>query len=242
MSSPPGHRLTVLDTPATVLEARRLMAVRYLDAGFVDSIPASGVVVDEWLDESTYFGVIDEADHRIVATARLIRHSDRRLPVLQDLELDDAGRKWLGDIPDNTIAELSALAIEPGRKNALQLTRHLYRAMSRFEMEDDGRLTWLAALDVRVLRLLERTLGLSVTQLGPQVWYRGGETVPVGFNVVEQFANWRAAGSQTGDFFLEGLLFDPSTRTVAPLDPRALAHVPPLESTYRRAEDAVLVS
>lgn len=201
--------MRLLESEADLLRGRRLHAQRYLEAGFVDRLDEGGLINDPWVTVSTYLGAFDATD-RIVGVVRLIPSTVRGLPVTDDFELSDAGRRQLADVPQHALAEISALAVRSGQTAARSgyVAGALYRAAVQHSVVVCGHTHWVAALDVRVKRHLIRRHGFLFEDLGPSRRYLGSETVPAVLDLLGQVRHFALTAPEQNKYFLAGLAID----------------------------------
>lgn len=209
MNTAPEFDVEVLVRQSDVLAARRLQALRYIDAGFVDDVGLDGAIDDPWVASSTYFGAVN-ALGEILGVSRLIPWDDwSGLPVFNEFEIDLEELKRFRALGSETAVEVSALAVTrgPGSRGG-RVAAALYRAMSQYSLLVDHRVNWYAALDSRVLKQLVRTHGFNFRPMGPARLYLGSLTVPVRLNLFEQARHFAKNSPSGNDYFAGGIEFD----------------------------------
>lgn len=227
--------IEILSNNDRLLEARRLQGQRFVDAGFVSELNADGVIDDEWVPISTYFGAI-AANGAVVGVARLIPNSAAGLPALQEFRLSDAGSEVVDGIEPRRLVEVSALAIARGQgfSRSSMVADHLYRAMYQHSVVTAEYTHWCAALDVRVKRHLVSSRNfLLLEEIGEEKDYLGSPTVPVLLDLLEQARHSaRTSPSSTG-FFASGLVIDIRGEDVN-IEVGSAEFVPHAELTFAR--------
>lgn len=198
----------MVDDPGDILRARRLHGARYLDAGFVATLDAGGVIDDEFVELSDYFAAFDESG-AIVGTFRLIPAAKAQLPILTDFELDAEAAELFAFLEPWALAEMSALAVaRSSRARGGEVARELYRAVFHHSLVVAGYSHVAAVMDVRVARHIARLHGSHFTPVGPSRHYMGSPTVPMVLDLHRQLRHYVATPSADSDFFLDGLVID----------------------------------
>jgi hypothetical protein len=200
----------LLDDAAELLDARRLHARRYLEAGFIDHLDGDGVIDDPYVELS-----------------ELISLGPGNFPALTEFEIwPDASRR-IDAIDLASVVELSALAVARGAtaSRAGEVTRSLFRAMYQYSLLEAHHSHWLAAVDVRVARHLERSHGFLFEPIGHPKMYLGSETVPVICDLVAQLRHFRTVATRSGEYFCDGMVIDLTDDSMHCAGTQA-AHVP----------------
>jgi N-acyl amino acid synthase FeeM len=169
-----------------ISSARRLVARRYLDEGYVKPADIGGAgVLTEWADpyhdDSAYFVAVDPASGEVVATIRQIHFNPGlglgSFPFFAHLELWD--ETWFLAAEDGAakhFVELSGLAKEPWVESGA--ANRLYREMW-IRSFSQGHEYWLIATHPRFARWLKGLFMTSVREAGPVIQYMGSETSPL---------------------------------------------------------------
>lgn len=177
----------LLTDEAETLQARRLHASVYLDAGYIthEDLAADGTVgssKDPWPAVSTYFAVV--RDGVVAATSRQICLVDpAHLPALRLAGLDEAEVAKVLDLPPAAVVEISALAA--GREALATDVTAVYARMWRESLER-GHQVWIMAVDRRLYVQLRRVFaGPALRPIGPVQDHLGSAVVPAALWCVE---------------------------------------------------------
>lgn len=191
--------------------ARRFHAQCYLDAGYIDELPAAGVIEDPWVKASKYYIAVHHPKEgkkpEIVGVCRFILNSDAGFPLLREFELHPAWKQILrGAVLDDSY-EVSALAVGGGLQHTL-VSGLFYRETVRYSTANPEAAHLLAAMDHRLLRLLRRWMHLPFHQIGEPLLYMGSKTVPVYGYMPELIESVAVNDRSEAEYLLDGRSFD----------------------------------
>lgn len=185
----------VTKDPVVIQEARRLVADRYLQLGFIQAtdIDENGVMTaeaDPYAKDATYYVLTDPETHNIVATSRTIHYSaekgDKSFPLWDHKdELDPESVKRIEEIGLERLVEIASLVRNPAYKPDRQITMQLYRKMIQdFWAEGPDKVgAFFMACKPSLFRNFKIMFDGSVGQIGPQLDYPGEPVIPAMFEM-----------------------------------------------------------
>ncbi len=210
------------DDESLITEARRLVARRYLNEGYIEltDISPDGVMeaeVDPYHATSAYFVAV-AGTGRVVATIRQVGYDAERglasFPFCAHLELFESTWTELNSAPAEDWVELSGLAKEPWVDTAV--ANRLYREMWARSFAQ-GHEFWLIATHPRFARWLKGLFMESVITAGQPMEYLGSQTQPLLMQVTTALdgvcERYRTSSSErvrqrcraTAEYFLDGI-------------------------------------
>ncbi|USN53792.1 MAG: GNAT family N-acetyltransferase [Candidatus Nomurabacteria bacterium] len=141
---------------------------------------------DEYDDCSIHFIAINKKTKNVVGTIRLIKRTNRNLPIEHDF-----GISLNGSISSKKVVEISRLAVDKKfRKSSLKhpsIMLGLLKACYRYA-EENGIAMFVAAIDQNVYNMLKK-FRFSFNLLGEPKHYMGSISVPVLIDI-EKESQW----------------------------------------------------
>lgn len=157
-----------------IIEARKFLAKRYVEAGYLEKNKSKEIYSDKYVDNSVYFVAtrIDE----VVGVIRVIHNSKNGLPTRNDFKLYDSESARLSLIKSEKIVEIGNLAALSGQG----IAKGLYKIVIRYCVKK--KLIVVACIDSVLLnRLLAKYWFFRpfVRQIGEPIFYMGSMTTPI---------------------------------------------------------------
>lgn len=172
----PNFELTQVTDKETRLDFDHLWQKTWLDQGYAK--PENIREIAQHYTEYNQYSVdyILKSDNQPAGTIRLILDSELGLPVLNDFELNEAGKKIVAGSQqkmESTLLTLSREFQDNGHNAALHLMRAFYQYCAKNNLPG----AFMAA--DRRLKLLLQRLGFVLEQIGPEKMYEGSLTFPL---------------------------------------------------------------
>lgn len=183
--------------------ARRLQGRRYLDAGYVDSLTADGYIDDRFVDLSTYFIAVKDAE--VVGVIRLIHSHGKDLPALTEFAVHADWAALMAGLDDTEVDEISALAVdENASEQSFVISLGLYREMWQDTRRHRRASYWLATLDKGIYGLMTRIMGFPFKIIGDERDYMG-ITFPTALSLTELADTIIESKPELAAYFVDGL-------------------------------------
>ena len=152
----------------------------YLRAKFISESSPTGMIEDEYVENSTYLIAVkfegtglNQQEPEIVGTIRQIQKTQIGVPTLNCFDIDEQQKQRFSGIPDKEIVEISSLSAHPQNN----VGKGLYRfAWQRSKLLKHS--IWLAAVDERLYKVFKRKLFFEFRTIGSSGFYQGSITVP----------------------------------------------------------------
>lgn len=202
-------RFSTLASEQDLLRARQLHGQVYVDCGYVEDLAEWGVIDDEFVPRSRYWGGID-TDGDVAGVVRQISSgAELDLPAATRVPLYPEGEEYLRRLDPRRVVEISALAVDRSRwAQAFAISAGLYRAMYQDFIVNRDHTHWLAVMDDYLLPILEGPFHFPFTHLGPPIRYMGGNCRAVALDLSETFHVVYQADADLRTYFLSGLNVD----------------------------------
>ncbi len=186
----PGLKVFPVRSHAEYLEARKLHASCYLDAGYVDSDEVSGGTIDDpWVPVSDYYVAVDTEDDSVVGTCRIINPSVCGFPAFTGCDVLSETWETFSDLDPNRCAEISALATTRDGIQNMAISAALYGTVWQECILND-RAYMLAVMDNRLMRIMKRWFHFPFEPLGRTVDYMGSPSTPVAMYIPRAFESF----------------------------------------------------
>lgn len=165
--------------------ARKLHAITYLEAGYVDNLTENGLIEDPWIPYSDFFVAATGAGE-VVGTVRLIRPSPRGLQTFQHAPLFPEQEAFFAELRPDACVEVSSLATSRRGIENSEVAAALYGLVWR-QAVLRGHAFMIALMDPRLIRVMRRSLGLPFEAIGPTRTAFGGEVTPTAMYVPDAY-------------------------------------------------------
>jgi len=186
---------------------RRIQARIYLERGIVDSVPASGLLDDEFVDVSTY--LIAERNSTIIGGCRLIPADPHGLPTVDEFESEEPWASVISGLWPTQVAEVSALAIDSERRvTQFAVSAGLFRAVFHHSLMDTTFRVIIGAVEIPLLRIVNRAFSIPLNLVAEPHWWLGAVRAPLIIDMVGYIASARQDDPAAYDYFTQGLVID----------------------------------
>jgi len=158
-------------------EAIQLHRNRYLEVGFFEEGE-----VDPYEQDSLYFVALEQNLNQVVGVTRLIFKPMEELPTLQNFEIYDIDLVRVNKLEKHRYAEMSAFTKLPKHEVGV----HMIRTILHYSNQN-GITHWVACIDERVFRYLNRIFSSIFKEIGVPKVYLGSVSVPCIVELPEAF-------------------------------------------------------
>ncbi|MGM0877112.1 MAG: N-acyl amino acid synthase FeeM domain-containing protein [Bacillota bacterium] len=156
-------------------EAIQLHCMRYLEVGFFEEGEK-----DPYEQDSLYFVARETTLNQVVGVTRLIFKPIEQLPTINNFEIYDIDLARVIKLEKRRYAEMSAFTKLPKHEVGVHLIRTIFHYSNQH-----GITHWIACIDDRVYRYLNRIFSSIFKEIGVPKVYLGSVTVPCVVNLPE---------------------------------------------------------
>lgn len=190
------YECSATQDPEMIYSARKLVADRYLNLGFVTSEDiVDGVMsaeADPYAAHSTYYVVTDPKNGEIVATSRRIHYDpssgEKSFPLLDHKDqIDESYLERIDALGIENCVEISSLVRNPAYRPDNQVTLQLYREMFQdaWASGSEGEKVFLMACKPKLFTRFKQLFDGSMQRIGPDIDYPGEKVVPAMFELLD---------------------------------------------------------
>ena len=167
-------------TAKEALEARQLQARVYAEVGYIDQIPARGVIEDDWSVHADFYIAESQTTGQILGTCRMINWTpDLQVPTAAVFELDPS-QIGIGQAAiAGRVREPSALAVDSSSKFRGLVSAGLYRLMWQDDLLRDRADFWLFNTYQRMVDRFKNDFSFPIRQVGEPRDYYNTTVVPI---------------------------------------------------------------
>lgn len=157
------------------IDARRFVAKKYYEAGYLDKSDASKPFKDDYVDSSVYF--IAKTENKIIGTLRIVSDPKIKLPVINEFDLYPEMKIFFDKTNKKKVVEIGNLAAisNTGIAKGLYGTALIYSRKKGYKF-------WIAGVDNNFLKGLKKkykVINFFYKQIGEPKHYIGSLTVPI---------------------------------------------------------------
>lgn len=175
-------------------EAITLHRMRYEEVGFFKKGEK-----DPYEKDSLYFVGQETTLNQVVGVSRLIFKPMEQLPTLKSFEIYDIDYTKLLKLEIHRYAEMSAFTKLPKHEIGV----HLIRTLLQYSKQN-GITHWVACIDERVYRYLNRIFSAIFKEIGVPKVYLGSKTVPCVVDLPQALKQINEQRPKLYEFLIEG--------------------------------------
>jgi hypothetical protein len=120
--------------------------------------------------------VVAEHNGRVIGISRIFQRGEQELPALSEMRFysEEERARLAGRVEEGRAEEFGILARDVEHSTKRRTALHMFRIAYR-DARNRGVEEWLIIMEPPRVRRLNRWYGTTFEQLGPTIWYQGGE-------------------------------------------------------------------